>query len=125
MTKADHLDWRTLMSATDETTPETIEALDEYFRHFVAVPMEGNRVNTQYCVGCEEPLTGLEAVLMGRGGFRWGLAHGEGQCSGCGWPARAHHFVKGKDGREILSLENFVLQVHPDFVTQKPKGDGQ
>jgi hypothetical protein len=119
----ERLNWRTLIEAKPETSAETIAALDDYFQHFVQVPIDekdGKReIKPQNCIKCDEPLTGFMAVLVGKGGFTWGLAHGEGHCAHCRWPARGHHFIKDKDGKEIVTLRNFILQVHPDFVTDR------
>lgn len=101
-------DWRTFIETTEGVTPpDMIAALDEYFSHFAE--------SAAKCLKCGEPLGGWT------GTFRWGLAHGEGACSACGWPARAHHFIKDKDGRDLCSLRNFILQYHPKFVTKKRK----
>jgi hypothetical protein len=118
----EHLDWRTLIEAKPETSVEIISSLDEYFRHFVQVLIEvedGKRtIKSQNCIKCDEILTGFMA-LFGKGGFQWGIAHGEGICAKCHWPSRAHHLVRNKDGEEFLTLRNFVLQYHPDFVTDR------
>jgi len=125
-TIAKRLDWRTFMNATDATSPETIKALDSYFGQFVAVPIKeavnGGKpeIQEQRCVGCDEVLTGFMSML-GRGGFRWGLAHGHGHCAGCGWPVVAHHFVKDENGEDLITLQNFILQVHPDFVERRKR----
>lgn len=118
-----HLDWRTFIDASADTAPDVVKTLDEYFRHFVALEFEtkgGKRdLKPQKCVGCGEPLTGFLAALISKGGFTWGLAHGEGHCAGCGWPARGHHFIKDEKGEDLMNLRNFILQFHPDFVERK------
>lgn len=48
--------------------------------------------------------------------YRWGLVHGEGTCSGCGWPARGIHYIKREDGTELCTLRNLFLPYHPDQV---------
>ena len=118
-------DWRSVMNATADTPAATIKVLDDYFSQFVAVPLkevEGGKpeIQSQNCVGCGEMLTGF-AALLGRGGFRWGLAHGHGNCSGCGWPAVAHHFIKDEHGEDVVTLRNFILQLHPDFVERRKR----
>lgn len=122
-----HLDWRTFADPRPDTPPEHIKIFDEYFSGFVAIPIkdeDGKKTfQTQFCVGCDQPLTGFVA-LVGRGGFRWGIAHGHGNCAGCGWPCIAHHFIKDADGNDVLTLHNFILQVHPDFVERREKGVG-
>lgn len=93
-----------------------IRALRRYFRRF-AVPATKDAANMitggLKCLKCSSPLDGY------LGTFRWGLAHGEGACSMCGWPARAHHRPRGEDGEEVLSLTNIILQYHPDEVKSK------
>ena len=112
------LDWRTFMDAASDTPEKTIRALDRYFEHFVAVEIEegadGKReFKSQKCVGCGEILTGLF------GTWRWALVHGEGQCGKCGWPSYGHHFIKGEDGKDLVTLRGLILQCHPDFVERR------
>ena len=57
------------------------------------------------CLNCGRALMGL------LGSFTWGIIHGEGVCSHCGWPARAYHYYE-VDGEE-RSFQA-VLQYHPD-----------
>lgn len=113
-------------------TPEQVEEskawiaeADAYFAHFVApiVEQRDGKPDTlgELCFHCGEYLTGMGAALLGSGGFRWGLAHGEGACA-CGWPARAHHFAKRDDGSELFTLRGRVLSYHPDFVTKRDEG---
>jgi hypothetical protein len=120
---AERLDWRTLFKPKDDLPPETIKVFDEYFSCFAQPPMKvdedgKNNVGDQPCLKCGEPLTGgLKNFLLGKGGFTWGLAHGEGFCANCKWPARAHHFIKDADGKgDLMTIHNLVLQYHPDFV---------
>lgn len=120
---APRLDWRTLIGAKPDTTPDILAALDSYFMPFAQPPGEKRdgtyRVADEHpCLRCGERLMGLTAMLMG-GGFTWGLAHGEGYCVKCKWPARAHHFIKNTDGSDLLTVRNFILQYHPDFVEKR------
>lgn len=115
------LDWRTFMTAADDTPPSTIKALDDYFSHFAAVEIKDDKqgkpqIQDQACIGCGESLTGFL-----RGTWRWGIAHGVGECSKCGWPSHGHHFIKDEAGEEVLTLRNFILQVHPDFVERRKR----
>ena len=42
------------------------------------------------------------------GTFQWGLAHGEGSCTSCGYPGRGKHYIDlGEDGE--LSLPVILL----------------
>jgi hypothetical protein len=112
------LDWRTFMKASDDTPETTIRALDSYFAHFVALEIKDDvegkpDIQPQACVGCGKTLTGL------CGTWRWGIAHGVGECGHCGWPSHGHHFIKDESGEEVATLHNFILQVHPDFVERR------
>ncbi len=92
--------------------PKIIEDLRAYFHHFAAPNGDDHP-----CLRCKEPLTGgIAAALFGRGGFEWGLAHGSGHCRCCGWPATAYHFIKDRDGKDLMTIRNIVLQVHPDDI---------
>ena len=115
--KEDHLphcDWRTFLKFTGpdgtEPTKAEIDALDHHFQHFVPPGP---------CIKCGHQ-QGVDNVLdayLGKGRFKYGIRHGEGQCStgGCGWPARALHYDIGP----IKKLE-LILQFHPDVVTFDP-----
>lgn len=94
------LNWRDLLNIKGELTPEDIQALDKYFSHFVHPDPTGK------CLNCGLVQDGLMAALLG--GFRWGLAHGEGFCSRCQYPARAYHFSVGP-----IERLNVLLQYHP------------
>lgn len=113
-----HLNWRTFITETEKVSAENLEVLDEYFEPFQTLMFgkdkEGKEtLPPQKCLGCGHPLGGMFAGLFGPGGFRWGIAHGEGHCSYCGWPGRAHHFVRRPDGTVIATLRNFILMYHP------------
>lgn len=121
--KVAHLDWRTLIEAKPETSQATIDALDKYFDVFAqpALKMVDGKpqFTDQVCIKCDEPLTGMMAMMFGKGGFTWGLAHGEGFCRNCRWPSRMYHFIKGADGEDLMTLRGVVLQYHPDFVSER------
>lgn len=115
-----HLDWRTFMEAKPDIDPEVVAALDKYFPHFVAVEVKDmpdgkKEFGVQKCIGCDKDLTGFF------GTWRWGIAHGVGQCGSCGWPSHGHHFIKDEKGEEVVTLRNFILQVHPDFVERRKR----
>ena len=120
-------DWRTFFKAASDIDPAIVAAMDEYFPQFAqppgAIADDGMyQVSDGHpCLKCGEQLQGsMVQQLIGKGGFTWGLAHGAGHCKECGWPARLYHFLTDKDGKEVLTLRNVLLQVHPDFVTSKP-----
>lgn len=132
MTRADgpiaRFDWHTAITAAPDTSAELVAALDSYFAPFAQPAGEVDEYDGKWrvveghpCLKCDKPLSGLVSFLLG-GGFTWGIAHGEGHCSACHWPARAHHFIKMADGSDAATIRNFVLQYHPDFVTEKKRG---
>ena len=61
------------------------------------------------CLNCGEPLGGMLSH------FRWGIVHGEGECS-CGWPCRAYHRPKDDDGEIFDRPLEIILQYHPSGV---------
>lgn len=87
-------------------------ALDAYFTGF-AKPVEGGK-----CISCGSVQGGLMAAVLG-GGFEYGIAHGEGRCSGCNWPGRANHYIKTPDGHQFLRF-NTILQYHSDSLQIPP-----
>lgn len=105
------LDWRDLLTLTGELTDEETAAMDKYFSRFV-------KSDKGKCISCELVQGGLISALLG--GFRWGLAHGEGRCSRCGWPGRALHYDVGP----IKRLE-IILQYHPDEVHRKDESEAE
>src|SRR5260221_478238 len=116
------LDWRTFMNASADTPASTIKALDDYFNHFAAVPIKTDekgvpQIQTQTCCGCGKELTGIF------GTWRWGIAHGVGECGNCRWPSHGHHFITDEAGEGVVTLRNFILQLHPDFVERQKKAD--
>lgn len=127
------LDWRTLIKFKGQVDEKIVVALNQYFEPFAQVPGEigadgnFNVEDGHPCLKCGEPLTGLLSALTG-GGFTWGLVHGEGNCRNCGWPARAYHYIKDLDGNKLMTIQPFVIQYHPDFVTpqsaKKEPSDG-
>jgi hypothetical protein len=89
-----------------------MKLLDDYLHGFVKSP-DANK-----CICCGEKQGGdMIAGLLGTAKFRWGLAHGEGFCSACGYPGRALHYIgKGEDEMRL----NFILQYHPDELSFDP-----
>ena len=111
-----HATWRDLATLTQdgEPTPKTqfdLAAMDAYLAAFLP---PGNCI----CCGAQQGSTRdseMLDALLGRAKFRWGLANGEGACSGCGWPARAYHRDFGPVG--FMSV---ILQYHPDGLSAEP-----
>lgn len=90
---------------------QEIAAIDSYLARFTIIRDErGSR-----CPGCGSLLTAHDAItgLFLGATFTWGIAHGEGHCSGCGYPARAYHFDVGP-----LKRFEAVLAVHPDELLE-------
>ena len=85
-----------------------LEKADEYFKDFV----KGSPGGPCICCGKNQGAANLIDGLIGNACFTWGLAHGEGYCSNCGYPARAHHDVP-----EIGRITNLILQYHPDGLS--------
>lgn len=101
---------------TGEDALALIDALNEYFSIF-AKPVKryqpGGMFGNLNCFKCGEALGGA------LGTFQWGIRSGEGNCSHCGWPCRAHHRPKN-DGDAIFNrCLVMILQYHPDNVTVK------
>lgn len=103
------LNWRDLFEGADSLDAADVAELDEYFVAFLPP--------SETCWKCGLRQGGLLGALMG--GFRWSIVHGEGNCSGCGWPARAYH-------RNIGPVEflNMILQYHPNCVTTGEEEEG-
>lgn len=53
------------------------------------------------------------------GYFTWGIQHGEGYCSNCGYPARAYHYIKDEQFPLNKNPLNIVLQYHPMELKQR------
>jgi hypothetical protein len=81
--------------------------IDRYLAQFTKA--EGGK-----CPGCGAKLTGNEIEgLLGIATFTWGIAHGEGYCRQCSYPARAFHRNVGP-----IEFFNAVLPVHPDEIME-------
>lgn len=125
------MDWRTVIKAEADTGQDAIDSLDKYFSVFAqppGAPNDDGRFVVEKghpCLKCGEKLNDGWVNLMGGsgGGFKWGLAHGEGFCGMCHWPARAYHFVKDANGETLMTIRNIVLQYHPDFVIDRAADD--
>lgn len=66
------------------------------------------------CCGSKQGAKDIIDGLLGGAMFRWGIAHGEGECSKCGYPGRAMHYIGNP---EILTVRNYILQYHPSALT--------
>ena len=106
------LDWRDLFRLNEPPDDSTCTAFDAYFRGFLP-PGPCVCCGEQQGIGPDEGRAIIDSII-GRAKFRWGLANGEGYCSGCGYPARAYH-------REVGPIRFFscILQYHPDELHAK------
>lgn len=90
--------------------PEVVEDLTKYLHCFASPGKEEG----QPCIRCSKKLRGtFTDQMLGLAGFEWGLIHGHGRCSHCGWPAVLYHFVKDRHGKELLTFRHVLLQFHP------------
>ncbi len=98
-------------------TQEKLTELKAVIPHCAA----GDELSTEYVAPFAEPIPGGKCLSCGREAtFTWGLAHGEGHCYECGWPARLYHFIKAENGTERRVVR--LLQYHPDGISiKKPK----
>lgn len=51
------------------------------------------------------------------GYFTWGLAHGSGHCTRCGWPGTFYHFPKDEAGKP--QRFEAMLWIHPDELEER------
>lgn len=80
---------------------EAIARVDEYLRAFQG---DGE-------CPCGRSLGGF------LGSFTWGIAHGEGFCARCQWPARGFHTI---DLGELGKLQlNIILPYAPELVSAR------
>lgn len=95
-----------------EDAPPVVAAINDYLSRFAApIIREVNDVPRYRCLDCDRDLSGL------LGTFQWGITNGEGTCSNCGWPCRAHHYPKDAKGDIFNKALEVILQYHPDHVT--------
>lgn len=106
------------LKAKNDDGKATIAIVDKYLFSFAKPQLEGKNSFLQSaakCLRCGRPLGG--AI----GSFQWGIVHGEGTCSNCGWPARAKHYIKDDEGPIFDRALDMILQYHPDFVQKETK----
>lgn len=98
----------------DLPTDADREKVAAYFGQFADTRTDDGKVS---CPGCSRTLYGDRGPVwqaMGLYTFKWGVAHGEGRCGDCGWPARGWPEVEISDGR-VLRFP-IPLPYHPDAV---------
>lgn len=105
------MSWRDVLTVKEgDTLPaEDEKALSEYFAHFV-------KPGPCICCNARQGAKDMMDAFLGNAKFRWGIAHGEGNCMDCGWPARAYH----RDVGPIKFVE-MILQYHPDELNVREK----
>lgn len=100
-----------------DATPEEIAAATAEMEATITNQVKCFVPPQKECLGCGSILAGsdiAEAYL--RATFTYGLAHGEGHCGKCGYPARANHYPP-KDGSGLTFAR--VLQYHPDELEER------
>jgi hypothetical protein len=112
----EHLKPQDIFTVSDDMPASELTALTHYLSAF-ANPR--NEAGHFACINCGEEVDGFKQALGVGVAYRWGIVHGEANCTGCGWPARGMHYVKDEAGKEIVSIRNLFLPYHPDFVTSK------
>ncbi len=95
---------------------EFTEYLAEYLKPFASPIFKDEKKEEFLCLKCGKS---LNQFMLGT--FQWGLAHGEGFCGKCKWPARLYHYLKLPDGTE--GKITLMLQYHPDGVSKKIGGN--
>jgi hypothetical protein len=100
-------DYFTKKDDTDPQADDELARWDAYLAGFAK--LEGGR-----CLCCGDRLGGhlLDKALGLVGGVEWGLAHGEGHCSKCGYPMRGYHCVEG-----LGKISNLFLAYHPSTLS--------
>lgn len=93
-----------------------IDSINKYLSVFakpINLEKKGFVSGSCKCLQCESVLDGVI------GSFTWGLTHGEGVCSKCGWPCRAYHRPEDENGELFTTAIEKILQYHPDGVSFK------
>lgn len=84
----------------DPDAAQAMERWDSYLAKFA-------RLTDAKCLCCGNSLRCTLGMGIS-GGFRWGLAHGEGHCRYCNYPMRGYHAVDG-----VGVVRNLFLPYHP------------
>lgn len=121
-------DWTTFISADTDPPMETddMDTIRLYFEQFCAPTIKAKNGSEKElvvtCPQCKKVLNDMFEALVHGGGFTWGLLHGAGHCRECGWPCAGHHYIRSPDGEDLVSLLEFPLPYHPEYVTRiKPE----
>lgn len=109
-----------LFAPNEGKTPpaELIEDINQYLGCFVAPILKDGK---NHCFHCGLSYNGGALDnLFGEGGFEWGLAHGDGRCRACKWPARLYHFIKDRHGEDLMTFRHLVLAYLPEDASPHP-----
>lgn len=107
------------LHANDADGEALLVTANEYLGYFVA-PADTKGEKDIDCPGCGHALGGIF------GAFQWGICNGEGECSNCGYPARAIHRIgePSESGEYPITLERFILAYHPSaLATPEPSSE--
>lgn len=103
------------IEALENRRDEIIKNVNIYLKIFAApiksldLDVDGKPQSVK-CINCDHALTGLF------GSFEYGIRHGEGACSKCGYPGRANHYIK-HEGFNMTFIR--ILQYHPSQLERK------
>lgn len=111
-----------LFTPAPDAPAELLEAVRLYLKPFAAPVV---RERATFCLSCDGRVDCM-AQLIGFGvAYRWGLAHGEANCTGCGWPARGFHVIRDASGAEVAQIRNVFLAYHPDVVERAREAEAR
>lgn len=129
------LELEDIATIKEEGDPRLIQIMRDYLANFCAPIREtrqsnGEEIHEEFCPACGEKFSGLLASLGFGVGIEWGIAHGEGHCSGCGWPYRALHRIydpeewqsyeaapdDAKAPEPLATISNMFLAYHPSRI---------
>ena len=108
--KASNIPHATIADITIDAPP-TVEGITEHFErhlsHYAAPKKDeaGENRSGQPCIACDATHS-----------FTWGMVHGAGHCTNCGWPASLYHFITDQEGKQVAHLRGVLLWAHPDDI---------
>jgi hypothetical protein len=111
---------KSLFNIGADTPAEIVEDLDAYCAIFAEPKKDDGK---PVCIGCGQVMDGFKQMFGLGVAQEWGLAHGEANCSGCGYPSRGMHYIKDRHGDDLLTIRNVFLQYLPEQDAQRTKGD--
>ena len=106
------------LTITGADAPPLVAALNKYLEQF-AKPIRHDEKKSNFLVGDLECLNCGRVLNGALGTFQWGLCHGEGTCSNCGWPCRLYHSPKDDEGAIFEGTLERMLQYHPNCVSKQ------